>query len=268
MMMNIVFAFLTVALLGGALGLGLAFASKKLAVHKDERILQVEEALPGANCGACGFAGCAAYAEAIVTSEADITLCSPGGPDTSKAISQIMGIEAVGGQSGKMVARVHCYGNSETTKEEFSYQGVSDCNAAVSMFGGPLSCKYGCLGLGSCIAVCPVDAISKREDGRIYVDKEVCIGCRKCVTVCPTGVMKMIPYDAEYYIACNSNDKGAAVKKACSVGCIGCKICEKKFPGAGFTITNFLSEIDYSIDAEGQAEAAGACPPSCIRPTD
>lgn len=268
MIINIIYAFLTVTILGGVLGLGLAFASKKLAVKKDERVLVVEEILPGANCGACGFAGCAAYAEAIVTAEADITLCAPGGGEVSAKIAEVMGVSNDGGASKKMVARVHCYGNNDTTKKDFTYDGIEDCNAAHIMYQGDKSCKYGCLGLGSCITVCPVDAITKREDGRIYVDKDICIGCQKCVTVCPTGVMKMIPYDAEYYIACNSKDRGAAVKRACSVGCIGCKICEKKFPEAGFTVTNFLSEIDYAIDAAGQNEAAEACPVSCIRMTD
>jgi Na+-translocating ferredoxin:NAD+ oxidoreductase RNF subunit RnfB len=268
MILNILYAFLTVAVLGGVLGIGLAYASKKLAVKKDERIAQVEEVLPGANCGACGYAGCAAYAEAVALSHEDITLCSPGGAKVSKIISEIMGVEDAGGSDKKMVARVHCYGNDETTKKDFEYQGVEDCNAAHSMFGGDKSCKYGCLALGSCIRVCPVDAITKREDGRIYVDRDICISCEKCVAVCPTGVMKMIPYDAQYYIACNSNDKGAATKKVCSVGCIGCKICERKFPGAGFTVTNFLSYIDYDIDAVDQDKASAACPTACIRPID
>ncbi len=268
MILNILYAFLTVSILGGVLGLGLAYASKKLSVRKDERVSAVEEVLPGANCGACGYAGCAAYAEAIVTEEADITLCAPGGASVSKHIAEIMGLDAAEGSHTRMVARVHCYGNAETTKKDFDYAGIEDCNAAYMLFQGDKSCKYGCLALGSCIAVCPVDAISKRDDGRIYVDKNICIGCQKCVNVCPTGVMKMIPYDAEYYIACNSKDKGAAVKKVCTVGCIGCKICEKKFPEAGFTVKDFLSEIDYTVDAKQQDEAAAACPVSCIRIAD
>ena len=268
MILNIVYAFLTVSVLGTIFGLGLAYASKRLAIKKDERVVAVESALPGANCGACGFAGCAAYADAIVTESAEITMCSPGGAETQKAIAEIMGLEAEGGSSEKMVARVHCYGNKETTKSDFSYDGITDCNAAAIMFSGDKSCKYGCLGLGSCITVCPVDAITKRADGRIFVDKDICIGCGKCVTVCPTGVMKMIPYSADYYIACNSQDKGAAVKKACTVGCIGCKICERKFPEAGFTVTNFLSEIDYSIEPKDREGAAEACPTSCIRIAD
>ena len=263
MIMNILYAFFAVAFLGGALGLGLAFAAKKLAIEKDERIIAVEAALPGANCGACGFAGCAAYAEAIVMEGAAIGLCPPGGQESANAVSEIMGVSS-DFSATKMVAKVHCYGNNEVSSKDFTYRGITDCNSAHILFQGDKSCKFGCLALGSCIKVCPVNAITKNEKGMIEVDKEVCISCGKCVTICPTGVMKMIPYDADYFIACNSKDKGAVVKKSCKVGCIGCKICEKKFPEAGFIVTDFLSEIDYThkgIDRDGAAEA---CPVHCI----
>ncbi|MDA3835554.1 MAG: RnfABCDGE type electron transport complex subunit B [Spirochaetales bacterium] len=268
MILNILYAFLTVTILGAILGIGLAYASKKLAVKKDDRIAAVETVLPGANCGACGYAGCAAYAEAVALKDADMTLCGPGGASVVKLIADIMGKQADAGSDRKMVARVHCFGNHETTSDDYAYEGLEDCNAVHMMFQGDKSCKYGCLALGSCIKVCPADAIIKRNDGRIHVDRDRCISCEKCVTVCPTGVMKMIPYDAEYYIACNSNDKGGTVKKTCSVGCIGCKICEKKFPDAAFTITNFLAYIDYDKEAKDQDKAAQACPVSCIRLID
>jgi len=245
MAVTILYAFVSVAVLGGLLGLGLAFAAKKLAVKKDERVTQIEDALPGINCGACGYAGCSAYAEAIAAG-AEIGLCPPGGKESAEKISLIMGAE-VSYNEVKLVAKVHCNGNRERTKYDFIYEGIEDCNAAVMLHGGDKSCKYGCIGLGSCIRVCPVNAIAKTPDGRVEVDKELCIGCRKCVEICPTKVMKMIPYDADYYVACNSHDKGATVRKICSVGCIACKICEKKFPDAGFVVTDFLSEVNCFI---------------------
>ncbi len=263
MVSTIVYAFLSVSLLGALLGMGLAFAAKKLAVKKDERVILVEEALPGINCGACGFAGCAAYAEAIVSEGAEIGLCPPGGKESAEKVSEIMG-KVLNFSEKKMVAKVHCNGNRERTQYDFMYKGVEDCNAAILLHGGDKSCKYGCLGLGSCIQVCPVDAISKTDDGRVEVDKDLCIGCKKCVDICPTHVMKMIPYDADYYVACNSFDKGGTVRKICTVGCIGCKICEKKFPESGFIVTNFLSSLDYDskgVDREGAAEA---CPTNSI----
>jgi len=261
---NILYAFIAIAALGALLGIGLAAAANKLAVKKDERISQVEESLPGANCGACGYAGCAAYAEAIVDQQADITLCTPGGQETAEEIARIMGI-SIDVETTRKTALVHCWGNDETRTKDFSYRGVEDCSAAYMYFQGSDTCKHGCLALGSCISVCPVDAIYKDSNGRIKVLRDVCIGCEKCVSVCPTGVMKMVPEDADFYVACNSTDKGAQVKKYCSVGCIGCRICEKKFPDAGFYVENNLSYTLYEKSYTEREQAAGACPPKCIR---
>jgi len=263
MAVQILYAFLAVALLGGLLGAGLAYAAKRLAVEKDERIVQVEEALPGANCGACGYAGCTAYAEAIVTEGAPLNLCTPGGAETAEAVAEIMG-QKVEVSSVKMVAKVHCFGNEETSTKDFNYQGIEDCNAAYIYFQGDKTCKYGCLALGSCIAVCPVDAISKGADNRIYVDKEKCIGCEKCVDVCPTGVMKMIPYEADYFVACSSLDRGAQVRKYCTVGCIGCRICERKFSDSGFEVHDNLSYTLYDKEYSERKGAEEACPTKCI----
>ncbi len=261
-LINILLSFISVTLIGGALGIGLAIAAKILAVKKDERVSQVEEILPGANCGACGFPGCSGYAEGIVNEEADITLCSPGGSEVLEKIAELMG-QAAGSLSEKMVAQVHCRGNRDTSTYTFNYKGLNDCNAMQAMYKGDKDCKYGCLAGGSCIKVCPVDAIRRDDKNRIWVDKDQCISCEKCVAVCPTGVMQMIPYSADVIVACNSLDKGGKVKKYCSVGCIGCKICEKKSAEGGFIVESFLATIDY--DNKGDRIAAlQACPVKCI----
>ncbi|MFP4178493.1 MAG: RnfABCDGE type electron transport complex subunit B [Spirochaetaceae bacterium] len=265
MVLRILYSFLTVAVLGGALGLGLAIAARILAVKKDERVERVEGVLPGANCGACGYAGCSAYAEAIVNEGAEINLCSPGGAETVKAVAQIMGQEVEAGSSEKQVARVHCRGTQITSTYLYAYRGVKDCNAMHMFFGGDKECKYGCLGLGSCMKVCPVDAIYYEESGQVRVDRDICISCGKCVDVCPTGVMKMVPYSADYIVACNSTDKGGKVRKYCKVGCIGCGVCAKKSPEGGFVVENFLASIDYSAQGSRE-EAVKACPPKCIVP--
>lgn len=224
--LRILYALLAVGVLGALFGLGLAFASRILAVKKDERVSDVEEILPGANCGACGYAGCSAYAEAIVNEEADLTLCTPGAGEVAGKLGEYMGVEVeVSGE--KMVAQVFCRGTKETSATAFNYQGLEDCNALYASFQGDKVCPYGCLGKGSCIKVCPVDAIYRHKDGYITIDQEKCISCGKCLDVCPTKVIKWIPYGADTLVACNSIDKGGAVKKYCSVGCIGCKICEK-----------------------------------------
>ena len=259
---RILYSFASVAGIGLVLGIGLAIAGKLLAVARDERLEAIEAALPGINCGACGFAGCSSYAEAIAAGEEDLTLCSPGGPDAAAELAGIMGAEVQTGLR-KMVAQVHCSGGCDTAKYVFEYKGIRDCNALAALAGGNKACKYGCLGLGTCMTVCPVDAIGYDDSGLVVVDREVCISCEKCIEVCPTAVMQMLPYDADYMVACNSRDKGPVTKRACTVGCIGCKMCNKQSPEGGFEIEDFLAHIDY--DAAGsREEAVEKCPPQCI----
>lgn len=266
MIFKILFSFLSVTILGGLLGFGLAIAAKLLAVKKDERVGLVEDILPGANCGACGFPGCAGYAEGIVNEGADLTLCSPGGAEVAEKIAEIMG-QSVEVSSKKLVAQVHCRGTRDTSKYAFDYRGLVDCNAMMILYDGDKECKYGCLQGGSCIAVCPVDAIGRDEQNRIWVDRDKCISCGKCIDVCPTHVMKWVPYDADYIVACNSKDKGGIVRKYCSVGCIGCKICEKKSGEGGFIVENFLAYIDYDKHGDRTAAVTG-CPSKCIISTE
>ncbi|MDC7246272.1 MAG: RnfABCDGE type electron transport complex subunit B [Sphaerochaetaceae bacterium] len=261
--MNILFAFLVIAALALVLGFALAVAAKKFAVEKDVTAEQILAILPGANCGACGFPGCSGYADALSKGTAENGLCSPGGAKTSKAVSEILG---TGGavETEKMVAFVHCRGNHEVTAQDYEYRGISDCNAAHLLFKGDSSCKFGCHHLGSCIEVCPVEAIYRDEKDNIMVDPEKCIGCKKCTLVCPTQVIKMIPYRGSHAVACNNHDKGAVVRKICSVGCIACKICERKFPESGCTVSDNLSSVDYAKETAQIADAAAACPTKCI----
>ncbi|ORC34435.1 RnfABCDGE type electron transport complex subunit B [Marispirochaeta aestuarii] len=260
------YALAVVGVLGLLFGAGLAVASRVLSVEKDRRIEEVEAVLPGINCGACGFAGCAAYAEGMVKQDAEISLCSPGGQEVMVALGKILGKE-VDLTKEKMVAQVHCRGNRERSVYKYDYKGVEDCVSAHILYGGDKVCPYGCLGLGSCIKICPVDAISYDEDNCVWVDKDKCISCGKCVDICPTGVIRMIPYSADRIVACNSTDKGGVTKKYCTVGCIGCKLCEKKSPEGGFQVENFLAKIDYAHKGERE-EAAKACPPKCIIAAD
>jgi electron transport complex protein RnfB len=269
--LNILFAFLVVTVLGVVLGLGLAFAAKVLAVKKDERINDLVSALPGLNCGACGFAGCASYAEAILSGGGNVALnrCTPGGANALKRLSEIMGVTVSDSDKAvKMVAQVHCRGKAgSVTKESFRYEGMRDCNALHILYGGNLECKYGCLGEGSCIRVCPTNAISYDAEGLVWVDKELCISCGKCIQICPTGVIRWVPYDADFIVACSNHDKGAAVRKYCGVGCIACKLCEKKSPEGGFKVEDNLAGIDYTATGS-RVEAAFACPPQCIIAVD
>ncbi|MFA5569848.1 MAG: RnfABCDGE type electron transport complex subunit B [Sphaerochaetaceae bacterium] len=261
--MNILFAFLIISVLSLLLGLGLAVASQKLAVEKDVRAELILEALPGANCGACGYPGCSGYADALSAKEAENGLCTPGGAETAVKVAEILGEEATE-MGEKMVAFVHCRGNNELTKRNFVYDGVEECSAAFMLLDGESACTYGCLHQGSCIQVCPTDAIYRDEIGNVTVNPDLCIGCEKCTLVCPTHVIKMIPARGSHVVACNSHDRGPVVRKICEVGCIACNICERKFPDSGCVVANFLSEIDYSRPMTQIAEAAAACPTKCI----
>ncbi len=260
--MSIVYAVLVISCLGLLLGFGLVVAAKKLHVKKDQKLTDVTETLPGINCGACGYAGCASYAEALVQQGAEPTLCSPGGPELVEKLGAMLGMVTEMGE--RMVAVVHCCGDQSVAKSAHQYRGIPDCNAAHLLYRGDKQCKYGCLGLGSCVKVCPVDAIDYTGTGLVRVDKALCIGCKKCVTVCPTGVMQMEPESYDYVVACNSTDKGAAVKKYCTAGCIGCSLCVRKSPEGGYVVTNFLASIDYTAQGDRQM-GAEACPAKCIK---
>ena len=266
-LVRVLFSFGSVAGLGMIFGLGLAVAARYLSVKKDQRLEEVEAVLPGLNCGACGYAGCSSYAEAIAKSDEEevaLDLCLPGGATTARRVAAIMGRE-VQVSDVKRVTQVHCRGGRQTSQYKFSYQGVEDCNALHALYGGDKVCPYGCLALGSCIRVCPVDAIDYDGQGLVWVDEDACISCGKCVDICPTGVMQWVPYGADLIVACNSKDNARAVRKYCSVGCIGCKLCEKKSPEGGYAVTDFLSRIDYDVEGDRIA-GAEACPTKCIIP--
>ncbi len=259
--LGIFIAIISIGLLGAILGAVLSLASEKLKVEEDLRVKELEQILPQYNCGACGFSGCSGYANAVINEGEAINKCTPGGPELLESISKLLGVEA--GNLEKMVAQVHCRGGEKSSVDQYKYSGISDCNAKYQLYSGDKLCKFGCLGDGSCIKVCPVNAISYDEENLVWVDKEKCVGCEKCVDICPTNVMKMIPYSADYIVACSSQEKGKVVKSKCSVGCIACSICVKKFPEAGFVVDKNLSSVDYTIKSD-RAPVSEACPVKCI----
>jgi Na+-translocating ferredoxin:NAD+ oxidoreductase subunit B len=240
--MNVLKAVGALGALGLAFGVILAFASKVFHVVVDPKITQVREALPGANCGACGLPGCDALAKAIAAGDAPITACPVGGASTVEAISKIMGIEAYAGE--KMVARVLCKGNYDRTNKKYIYQGIMDCKASAMIQGGDKACEYGCLGNGSCQAVCPFDAIHV-VNGVAVVDPEKCTACGKCIAECPKHIIELVPYKQQVVVDCSNHLFGKAVKDDCKVGCIGCKICEKACPFDAIHVVDNIARIDY-----------------------
>lgn len=240
----IVIAIVVLGITGLAMGLFLAFAAKKFEVEIDPKIEQIISALPGANCGGCGYPGCSGYACAIVEEGASMTLCSPGGASVASQIGDIMGA-SVDTSSEKVVARVLCQGDNTQTKKRFDFQGeLATCASLMLYAGGDKSCKYGCLGYGDCERVCPVAAVVVNDKGIAHVDEEACISCGLCVKACPKSVIAMIPAKKKVTVKCCSKDKGGDAKKACGVACIGCAMCQKACPFGAIEISNNLAKID------------------------
>lgn len=245
------------AILGILTGVLLTVISKVFEVKTDERIEQISEALPQANCGACGFAGCSDYANAIVTKGVPTNLCKPGGTDTSAKISEIMG--TVAEETTPECAVVHCNGTCEASSKKFDFVGVDSCVSAKRFYGGTGACTYGCLGLGDCIKVCEYGAISI-VDGIANVNKSKCVACGKCTKTCPNGIISIKKITNHIDVLCSSHDNGKNTVSACKNGCIGCKMCEKKCPNGAITVDNFCAKIDYS-----KCTSCGECITACKR---
>lgn len=257
---NLIYPVLSLGGLGVIFGLLLGYANDKFKVEVDERIPLIREALPGANCGGCGFAGCDAYAEAVVNNTAKPNKCTPGGTVTIEKISNILGI--VTETTEPTTAYVKCQGNCSVAKEKYIYQGIQDCNQAViNSGGGSKSCEYGCLGLGSCIKVCQFDAL-EIVDGIVRVIEENCVSCGACVGACPKGLIEITPVKSRVRIQCNSKNKGKEVMDTCSVGCITCGLCVKNCPENAITMTNNLPIIDYT-----KCTNCGTCVIKCPKKT-
>lgn len=240
---TIIYPVVSVGGLGLLFGAGLAYASQKFAVEEDPKATAIRDALPGANCGGCGFPGCDGFAKAVAAGEAPVDGCPVGGEEVATSVAGIMGVEA--GSGGKKVAKVICNGDTTKCSDKFEYQGIQDCVAASAVQGGSKSCQYGCLGLGTCVDACPFDAI-EIVDGRIAkIDPEKCTACGKCIEACPKNVIDMVPYEQSVVITCNNNEKGKAVKEKCSVGCIGCQICVKNCPTQAIEFKDNLAYINY-----------------------
>lgn len=256
-MANIIYAVAIVGIIGLIFGLLLSFASVIFKVETDEREGKIVEVLPGANCGGCGFAGCSAYAAAVVSGNAPVNACSVGKDAVAAKIAEIMGVKAE--KSEPMCARVMCAGDCDKAPDKYIYTGNEDCRSAVRLAGGAKACPNGCLGLGSCVKVCKFGAISV-TDGIASVDEEKCTACGACVKTCPKHIIELIPQKSKYYVQCKNTEKGALTNKHCKVGCIGCRKCEKACPVGAVAVNDNLAKIDCS-----KCIGCGACAAECPR---
>jgi len=253
-------AIIIVSALGLFCAVMLSVVSKLMAVKVDEREAAVREALPGANCGACGYAGCDQYAKALVEGGVKPNLCIPGGNDAAKLISEIMGLPFEAAAQRK--ARVHCSGTPDNAPDCMEYVGPASCVAAKSFYSGKKACSHGCLGFGDCVKACSFGAI-EIKDGIAVVNEELCSACGACAKACPSGCIEVGPV-GRVFVSCNSTDKGAVTRKVCKVGCIGCMKCKKVCEFDAITITDNLAHIDPE-KCQNCGKCVAECPVHAIK---
>lgn len=259
-MNEIILPILIASGIGIIAGLVLSITSIIMQVPKNEKVEKILNILPGANCGACGFAGCDGYAKALADGKSQPGLCTPGGNEVAVKISNILGTNIKKTEPKK--AFITCNGNCNVTSKKAEYIGISSCAAANQIHAGPNQCPYGCIGFGDCIKACKSDAISIR-DGIAHIDANKCIGCSQCVKACPKGIIKLIPASNQAVVTCSNNDKGIITKKACTVGCLGCKLCEKACEHDAIHIKDNLAYIDPN-KCINCGKCRDVCPNGCI----
>lgn len=233
------------------LGLVLAFAlyliAQRFKVEEDPRIDLVEKAMPGANCGGCGFAGCRAFAQAAVeAADPDTVFCPVGGNATMKEVARILGREVK--EKAPAVAVVRCDGSCANRPKTNEYDGMASCKVKAALYAGDTGCRYGCLGCGDCVQACQFGALSMDpQTGLPVVDEEKCTSCGACVKVCPKAIIEIRPKGPKgmrLFVSCVNKDKGPAVKKACAAACIGCGICVKTCTRDAIVLEGNVAWID------------------------
>lgn len=258
--MEILIPVLTLGILGLLFGVGLAVASKRLAVKTDPRLEEIMGLLPGANCGACGGAGCFGFAESLLSGKLSIDACRVSAEAVKGEIAALLGQKLE--KKIKKTALLHCNGGKKV-KDKFLYQGIETCVAANLLLGGPKECVYGCLGFADCVVVCPFGAITMSAEGLPVVDPDKCRACNKCVLSCPKKLFSLVPVTQSVFVACSSHILGKDTKVVCPVGCIACRICEKTCRFDAIHVIDNLAVIDYN-KCTSCGECVKVCPMKTI----
>jgi Na+-translocating ferredoxin:NAD+ oxidoreductase subunit B len=247
MTITIIYTIATLSIIGTSSAVILYFVAQKFKVFEDPRIDDTEQALPGANCGGCGFAGCRAFAEACVKAN-DLSglSCPVGGNETMGKVADILGLVAE--KKDPRTAYIRCNGTCDHRPKTSNFDGATTCAIAASVYSGETDCQFGCLGYGDCFDVCEFDAIDLRSGlGVPLIIDDKCVACGKCIDACPKNLIelrKQFPKNRKIVVACRNTDKGGVARKACSVACIGCSKCEKECAYGAITIENNLAFID------------------------
>lgn len=260
----IIITIIVTTIIGVVAAVVLYFVAKKFHVYEDPRISEIEEALPGANCGGCGCSGCHDFAVACSKAKSLDGLCCPvGGEKTMTHISKIVGLASAA--VSPQVAIIRCNGTCEHRPHTSNYEGVGSCAIEGALYEGKTDCLYGCLGGGDCAASCPYDAMRMDEEtGLPVVDYNKCTGCGKCVKACPRKIVELVKrHETMVYVACGNKDKGMLATKVCSVSCIGCGKCTKVCRNNAITVTNYLARIDRDV-CGACGDCIVACPRHCI----
>ncbi len=248
--------------LGAFFGVVLAIAYRFLHVEEDPRLETVTEMLPGSNCGACGQAGCRAFAETLVAGINPPSRCTVASPEVIEHIAAFLGVDP--GRQEKRVARLHCAGGISAARQIAEYEGYSSCRAAHLVGGGGKGCAWGCLGLADCEIACTFDAIRMNHERLPVVDVEKCTACGDCVEACPRDLFEILPISHRLFVQCKAPLEGDMARQICRVACDGCSRCAQDAPPGLVRMEHNLPVIDYSAGGPATPEICRRCPTGAI----